>query len=204
MDNKWSIDETKRLFDLAARAADSGKGLSSAFGEMARASGKSVNSVRNYYYSQLRLFEMLPEFTDKLGIRTVTMRREKFNVFTGEEIDALIETVLVGKAQGKSVRAIIAETAKGDKKLALRLQNKYRSTVACHRDRVQAVEDRLAERGADYFDPYSKRVVRGSTAASCAHAQPPFLPPTARWGRRAQRRAPTKNSTAAKKMLLGK
>lgn len=161
MDNKWSIDETKRLFDLAARAADSGKGLSSAFGEMARASGKSVNSVRNYYYSQLRLFEMLPEFTDKLGIRTVAMRREKFNMFTGEEIDALIETVLVGKAQGKSVRAIIAETAKGDKKLALRLQNKYRSTVACHRDRVQAVEDRLAERGADYFDPYSKRVVRG-------------------------------------------
>ena len=33
--------------------------------------------------------------------------------------------------------------------------------MACHRDRVQAVEDRLAERGADYFDPYSKRVVRG-------------------------------------------
>ena len=59
MDNKWSIDETKRLFDLAARAADSGKGLSSAFGEMARASGKSVNSVRNYYYSQLRLLSIV-------------------------------------------------------------------------------------------------------------------------------------------------
>ena len=89
MDNKWSIDETKQLFDLAFKAYESGKGLSAAFGEMSRHSGKSVNSIRNYYYSQLRLFEMLPEFTDKLGIRTVAMRREKFNVFSPEEIDAL-------------------------------------------------------------------------------------------------------------------
>lgn len=161
MDNKWSIDETKQLFDLAYKAYESGKGLSSAFGEMSRTSGKSVNSVRNYYYSQLRLFEMMPEFTDKLGIRTVAMRREKFNVFTRAEIDALVETVLIGKAAGKSVRAIIAEAANGDKKLALRLQNKYRSTVSCHRDKVKAVEDRLSEKGVDYFDPYSKRVVRG-------------------------------------------
>lgn len=161
MDNKWSIDETKQLFDLAFEAYESGKGLSAAFGEMSRHSGKSVNSIRNYYYSQLRLFEMMPEFTDKLGIRTVAMRREKFNVFSPEEIDALVETVLVGKAAGKSVRAIIAETAKGDKKLALRLQNKYRSTVSCHRDKVKAVEDKLAAKGVAYFDPYSKRVVTG-------------------------------------------
>lgn len=161
MDNKWSIDETKQLFDLAFEAYESGKGLSAAFGEMSRHSGKSVNSIRNYYYSQLRLFEMMPEFTDRLGIRTVAMRREKFNVFSPEEIDALVETVLVGKAAGKSVRAIIAETAKGDKKLALRLQNKYRSTVSCHRDKVKAVEDKLAAKGVAYFDPYSKRVVTG-------------------------------------------
>lgn len=161
MDNKWSIDETKQLFDLAFEAAQNGKGLSAAFGEMSRHSGKSVNSIRNYYYSQLRLFEMMPEFTDRLGIRTVAMRREKFNVFSPEEIDALVETVLVGKAAGKSVRAIIAETAKGDKKLALRLQNKYRSTVSCHRDKVKAVEDKLAAKGVAYFDPYSKRVVKG-------------------------------------------
>ena len=47
MDNKWNIDETKQLFDLAYKAYESGKGLSSAFGEMSRTSGKSVNSVRN-------------------------------------------------------------------------------------------------------------------------------------------------------------
>ena len=76
MDNKWSIDETKQLFDLAFEAAQNGKGLSAAFGEMSRHSGKSVNSIRNYYYSQLRLFEMMPEFTDRLGIRTVAIDRK--------------------------------------------------------------------------------------------------------------------------------
>ena len=60
MDKNWSINETKQLFSLVYNAASEGKGLSGAFNEMAKSSGKSVNSIRNYYYSQLKLFEMMP------------------------------------------------------------------------------------------------------------------------------------------------
>ena len=160
MDNNWSINETKHLFSLVYDAAKQGKGLSCAFAEMASSSGKSVNSIRNYYYSQLKLFEMMPAFSDKLGIKTVALRRESFTVFSDKEIDELIETVLTGKAAGKSVRAVIAEKAKGDKKIALRLQNKYRSMISCHRDRVKSVMNRLRESGKAYYDPYLKRVVK--------------------------------------------
>lgn len=69
MDKNWSINETKQLFSLVYDAASKGKGLSGAFGEMAKASGKSVNSIRNYYYSQLKLFEMMPAFSAQLGIK---------------------------------------------------------------------------------------------------------------------------------------
>ena len=45
---------------------------------------------------------------------------------------------------------------------ALRLQNKYRSTVACHRDRVNKIIARLNRSKIPYFDPYLKRVVTGT------------------------------------------
>ena len=160
MDKNWSINETKQLFSLVYDAASKGKGLSGAFGEMAKASGKSVNSIRNYYYSQLKLFEMMAAFSAQLGIKTVALRRESFTVFSNKEIDELIETVLKGKAEGKSVRAVIAQMAGGDKKTALRLQNKYRSMITCHRDRVKEVTDRMRKEGKPYYDPYLKRVVK--------------------------------------------
>ncbi len=164
MDNKWSINETKQLFDLAYTAAQKGEGLSAAFSQMASVSGKSVNSIRNYYYSQLKLFEMMPDFSKQLGIKTVAMRRESFTVFSQKEIDELIEAVLIGKANGVSVRATIAGLSGGDKKIALRLQNKYRSMISSHRDRVREIMNRLSNEGKVYFDPYLKRIVKDKTS----------------------------------------
>ena len=40
MDNKWSINETKQLFDLVYSAAQEGNGLNGAFTQMANSSGK--------------------------------------------------------------------------------------------------------------------------------------------------------------------
>ena len=160
MDKKWSINETKQLFDLAYEAAQKGEGLSGAFAEMSNRSGKSVNSIRNYYYSQLKLFEMMPAVSAQLGIRTVAMRRESFTVFSKKEIDELIENVLAGKAAGKSVRAVIAGLSGGDKKVALRLQNKYRSMLVSHRDKVTDIMEKLRSDGKAYYDPYLKRTVK--------------------------------------------
>lgn len=159
MNNGWSISETKQLFNLVYKTAQSGKGLSAAFSEMAEVCGKSVNSIRNYYYSQLKLFEMVPAFADELGIKTLNVKRETFTLFSKDEINKLLENVLIGKAKGQSVRAIIADLALGDKKLALRLQNKYRSMIAHHRERVEGVMKKLGEQGTVYYNPYLKRTV---------------------------------------------
>lgn len=161
MDGKWSLEETKSLFSLVERAYKNGDALSSAFSEMAIRSGKTVNGIRNYYYSQLRVFEMMPSVAVQLGINIISAKRASFELFTSGEIDELIEKVLVEKAKGKSVRAIIATLSGGDGKKALRLQNKYRSTVACHRDRVSRITARLAKAKTPYYDPYLKRVVNG-------------------------------------------
>lgn len=161
MEKNWTISQTKDLFDLVYAAAESGKGLNSAFIKMSEKCGRSVNSVRNYYYSQLKMFQLVPRLADDLGVRLVSVRRADFELFSEAEITALIETILTAKANGVSVRAAILDMAAGDSKLALRLQNKYRSMLAHHRDRVTAVMEDMAARGVVYYNPYKKSVVDG-------------------------------------------
>ncbi|MDE6398486.1 MAG: hypothetical protein K2L51_04105 [Clostridiales bacterium] len=159
MENNWTIAQTKTLFKLAHDAKANGHGLSSAFTAMSEQTGRSVNSVRNYYYSQLKMFELVPSLAADLGIELLESPRERFTLFGAQEIDELLESVLVGKANGVSVRKTIAALANGDSKKALRLQNKYRSLVLHHRNKVNEVMRRLAENGKQYFNPYLKETV---------------------------------------------
>ena len=121
--------------------------------------GRSVNSVRNYYYSQLKMFELVPRLAADLGVSVPEAARERFELFDASEIDELLEKVLVGKAQGVSVRKVIAGLAGGDAKKALRLQNKYRSMILHHREKVTEIMRKIGAEGKDYFNPYSKETV---------------------------------------------
>ncbi len=152
----WTIEQTKKLFSLCDKAKCGGSSLSDAFGLMAAETGRSVNSVRNYYYGQAKTFELVPEIAQKLGIKNTKVKRDAFVPFKSGEIRELIENVIVGKARGKSVRATIYEMAGGDAKTALRLQNKYRSVLRSHRDTVESVMNSLAARGVEYVNPYDK------------------------------------------------
>ncbi|MDE7464016.1 MAG: hypothetical protein K2M48_03205 [Clostridiales bacterium] len=152
----WTIEQTKKLFSLCDKAKNNGTSLSDAFSEMAKATGRSVNSVRNYYYGQAKTFELVPEIAEKLGIKSTKIKRDAFVPFEDGEIRELIEKVIVGKANGKSVRATIFEMAKGAAKKALRLQNKYRSVLRSHREDVEKVMADLTSRGVAFVDPYSK------------------------------------------------
>ena len=163
MENNWTIEQTKTLFALAKQAKDDGRGLISAFSEMSKQTNRSVNSVRNYYYSQLKTFELVPTLAADLGITVTGADRERFELFGREEIDELIERVLANKAKGISVRKTIAEMAEGDPKKALRLQNKYRSMILHHREKVNEIMRRIGSRGENYFNPYMKEtIVAGS------------------------------------------
>ena len=159
MENNWTIAQTKTLFKLARDAKEGGRGLSAAFATMSEQTGRSLNSVRNYYYSQLKMFELVPSLAADLGIELLETPRERFELFGAQEIDELLENVLEGKANGVSVRKTIAALSGGDSKKALRLQNKYRSLVLHHRDKVSEVMRRLAENGKQYFNPYLKGTV---------------------------------------------
>ena len=163
MENNWTIEQTKALFNRAQAAKQEGKGLIKAFTEIAEQTGRSVNSVRNYYYSQLKMFELLPRLANDLGIEVPKSERERFELFTQAEIETLVETVLTEKAKGQSVRKTIAALAKGDRKQALRLQNKYRSMVLHHRAKVTEIMKRIGEKGENYFNPYTKEVVVAGT-----------------------------------------
>lgn len=154
--NSWSIDQTRELFALCADARNHGRSLSQAFNTIAKKTGRSVNSVRNYYYAQSKTFELVPEVAAKLGIKAAKVKRAAFVPFKDGEVRELIEKALVGKAQGKSVRATIAELSGGNAKLALRLQNKYRSVLRSHRDIVEDIMNELTARGVEFRNPYQK------------------------------------------------
>lgn len=152
----WTIEQTKSLFALCDSHRDAGKSLSSAFAAVAAKTGRSINSVRNYYYGQAKTFELVPEIAKRLGIKPTAVKREAFVPFDASEVDQLIERILVGKARGKSVRATIAEMSGGDGKKALRLQNKYRSVLRSHRVDVERIMRDLDTRGVAYVDPYRR------------------------------------------------
>ena len=158
MENNWTIAQTKDMFALVKKAEALGEGLNWAFAEMSKKSGRSANSVRNFYYSQLKMFRLLPTIASDLDISLPESKREGFELFTPQEIRSLVESVLVGKAQGKSVRAVIATLSGGDSKKALRLQNKYRSMLTHHRAFVNEIMDDLKKRGVEYYDPYRRTV----------------------------------------------
>lgn len=152
----WTIEQTVELFELCDKAKASGDSLAVAFKQMSAKTGRSVNSVRNYYYGQAKTFELVPEVAERLGIRKASVERERFVPFTAAEVRALTEYVLRAGGAGKSVRRAIFELAGGDAKAALRYQNKYRSVLKSHRELVEDVMNDLSARGVEFRDPYKK------------------------------------------------
>ena len=106
--------------------------------------GRKPNSIRNFYYAQVRARESgAPE------------RALPFETFTQEEVEQLLRSVLTARAQGMSVRACVRDLADGDRTRMLRYQNKYRSTVRTRPELVARVMSRLQEEGVPYVSPYA-------------------------------------------------
>ena len=158
MSKNWTLENTKLLFDTVKQAKQSNAKLNTAFIDVARSVGKSINSVRNYYYSQSRLLEILPQMAKSLGIDTVSHKRKEFEPFGADEVNKLMTYVFAARGRGQSVRAAIGEYSNGDQKTALRYQNKYRSTVMRHKTLVYKILDSLTDKGIACRDPYTNRI----------------------------------------------
>ena len=116
--NGWRPEETEMLWKEIRAASETGASLRGVFERMGQTLGRKPNSVRNYYYMQLR---------DQAGDEF--KRAAPFETFTDEEIHELLRRVLMARGQGMSVRASVMELSGGDRTLMLRYQNKYRSIL---------------------------------------------------------------------------
>lgn len=139
--NGWQPEEIDMLWQEIQSAADSGAPLKSVFERTGKALGRKPNSVRNYYYMQLR----------NQGGENLH-RAQPFETFTEEEIHQLLREVLSARGKGRSVRACVMDLSGGDKALMLRYQNKYRSILKKRPDLIARVCEELENEGVPVPD----------------------------------------------------
>ena len=132
----WRDEESDTLFCAVREASRQGTPLRSVFEQVASSLGRKPNSIRNYYYAQLR---QRPE--------TGLNRAAPFQTFTEEEVRELLRTVLIARGQGISVRACVMRMAGGDRGLMLRYQNKYRSILKNRPHFLAEVAEELRREG---------------------------------------------------------
>ena len=156
----WQKQEIDALQQSVEAAERSGESLRSVFERMSRQLGRKPNSIRNFYYAQVRAAQ------GEDGARATP-----FETFSPEEVERLVEQVLTARAQGVSVRACVRQMADGDRTRMLRYQNKYRSTVRTRPEIVRRVMDRLNEQGRAFISPYAQEAGGAELAALKNRAQ---------------------------------
>lgn len=149
----WQQQEIEALRQSIRTAEQSGESLRSVFDRLGAQLGRKPNSIRNFYYAQMRAQE------EQGKPRTLP-----FETFTPDEVEQLIAQVLTARAQGLSVRACVRNLAQGNHTRMLRYQNKYRSTIRTRPELVRRVMQRLSEEGIAYVSPYAAQ----EEAAPCA------------------------------------
>lgn len=148
----WRPEEAELLWQEVNTAAENGETLRSVFEKMGRQLGRKPNSVRNFYYMQLR-----SRGGEELRLAA------PFDTFSEEEIHSLIRSVLAAKGSGRSVRACVMELSGGDKARMLRYQNKYRSVLRKKPELIRAVCHELETEGIPYTDPLKEQAKQTCT-----------------------------------------
>ena len=151
----WSDSENKLLWETADEAQQQGLPLKAVFEQIARQTGRRPNSIRNYYYAQVRSRE------------DGQPHAARFVPFTQAEVDWLMEQVLIARAEGQSVRSCLQKLSGGDHSLMLRYQNKYRAVIKTRPDYVRELVDRLNSEGVNCDTPHVNHRTRSDLNASC-------------------------------------
>ena len=151
----WSENENRLLWETADEAQQQGLPLKAVFEQIARQTGRRPNSIRNYYYAQVR--------TREDGHAPAA----RFVPFTQNEVDWLMEQVLIARAEGQSVRSCLQKLSGGDHSLMLRYQNKYRAVIKSRPDYVRALVERLNSEGVACDTPQVNHRIKSDLNASC-------------------------------------
>lgn len=151
----WSDYENKLLWETADEAQQQGLPLKAVFERISEKTGRRPNSIRNYYYSQVRMRE------------GEGCHAARFIPFTQDEVDSLMEKVLRARAAGQSVRSCLQEISGGDHSLMLRYQNKYRSVIKTRPEYVQQMVDDLNAQGVECNTPQVHHRPRADMRGAC-------------------------------------
>lgn len=140
--NGWKAEETEMLAQAAHKAHEQGASLRSVFEDIGMQLGRKPNSVRNYYYMQLR------ENGD-FSVR----RADPFVLFEEEEVEGLVRQVILAQSRGESVRSCVMALSGGDKTVMLRYQNKYRSVLRKKPEMIRRICEELEREGVQCINP---------------------------------------------------
>ncbi|MGN0813667.1 MAG: hypothetical protein ACI4MH_00355 [Candidatus Coproplasma sp.] len=156
--NGYTKEEAESLVKYVCEGRGQGKTLTKIFDEYAKSTGRARGSVRNYYYALLKSSD---DQRVKELLAGTELRAEAITPFSEEETDRILRAILTQKSKGVSVRRAVLNLAKGDDKLMLRYQNKYRNVLAKQPERIerlmrecgletadggqQAIEDKINE-----------------------------------------------------------
>lgn len=151
----WSEAETNLLWETADEAQQQGLPLKAVFERIAEQTGRRPNSIRNFYYAQVRMRE---------GGQAHTAR---FVPFAEDEVRDLMEQVLRDRARGSSVRACLQRISNGDHSLMLRYQNKYRSVLKTRPELVEEIVEKLRLEGVDAHAPQVNHRPRTTLNEAC-------------------------------------
>lgn len=139
--NGYTEEEAKNLVEYIKDGRRKGKTLTYLFESYGMKHGRAKGSVRNYYYALMK-----NEKGDARIVRLLDgsqLSVEKIREFSEEETDEAIRSILAEKSKGISVRRAIFNLSKGDDKLMLRLQNKYRNTLKKQPQRIAMIAAEL-------------------------------------------------------------
>ena len=137
----WSESENQLLWETADEAQQQGLPLKAVFEQIAKQTGRRPNSIRNYYYAQVRRHE------------DGQSHAARFVPFTQQEVDWLMEQVLTARSEGQSVRSCLQKLSGGDHSLMLRYQNKYRAVIKTRPDYVREMVEKLNDKGISCDTP---------------------------------------------------
>ncbi|MBE5753614.1 MAG: hypothetical protein E7343_06110 [Clostridiales bacterium] len=139
--NGYTEEEAKELVDYVEKGKQAGKTLTKLFALYGEEHGRAKGSVRNYYYALMKNQKGDDRIVKLLNGRT--LRVEKIREFTEEETDWALKSILAEKQKGLSIRRAIFNISKGDDKLNLRLQNKYRNVLKKDPNRIEKIANEL-------------------------------------------------------------
>ena len=136
--SKWKDEEVAKLFAFIESGKKRGISLTGLFDEYAKMTNRMPNSVRNYYYNELNCLQNDISRQQKLNINLINHKKIDPKEFSQQETKELVIGVLKLTSKGMSVRKACQTLAGDDIAVMVRLQNKYRSTVAKNKELVNS------------------------------------------------------------------